>query len=522
VRPDLDIGSNKLRGYDWFKNFTTFRNKARGHDAAPAELLERVCPDLEESLNILVENYSLFKRPWAHLSKQLAGSYKVVELSNGKHSFAPLSSRVRRPRIELSDGVYIHFDETQAFDQVGKVDMLYVNEDVKDFYFPNGAFTEKRFELLSYVTGATLFGESLPYLQPTESLPSSETQGIEVLDLQGNTFGNLPPTSTDYIHRPILESELAEVIQDDRYPIITLHGRGGIGKTSLALSSIRQVMEAERYGAVFWFSARDVDLFPEGPKPVKQQIRTVRDIADEFVRLMKPKEAEKSSFKSNEYLGDCLKKSPIEQPLLFIFDNFETIQNPVELYKWISSYVRIPNKVLITTRLRDFKGDYPIEVGGMTEEESETLIDLTTDKLRIKHLVNSKLKQDVCRESEGHPYVIKILLGEIAKLPQKPKIDRIIASKDAILDALFERIYQSLSLSAKQVFLTLCNSHQIVPRIALEAVLLRPDNERIDVDEAINEISQMSLIQITSSREEHDIGLTHCNRIPDRNGPDAR
>jgi hypothetical protein len=42
---------------------------------------------------------------------------------------------------------------------------------------------------------------------------------------------------------------------------------------------------------------------------------------------------------------------------LFVFDNFETVRSPAELYIWIDTYVRPPDKVLITTRFRDFKGD---------------------------------------------------------------------------------------------------------------------------------------------------------------------
>lgn len=36
--------------------------------------------------------------------------------------------------------------------------------------------------------------------------------------------------------------------------------------------------------------------------------------------------------------------------------------------------IRLPNKVVITTRFRDFKGDYPVEIVGMTEKESFSLI----------------------------------------------------------------------------------------------------------------------------------------------------
>jgi hypothetical protein len=81
--------------------------------------------------------------------------------------------------------------------------------------------------------------------------------------------------------------------------------------------------------------------------------------------------------------------------------------------------------------------------------------------------------------------VIKILLGEVAKAGELVKVERIVADSDEILKALFERTYSGLSPVAKRVFLTLCNWRSLVPQIALEAVLLRPSNEKMDVLSAL-------------------------------------
>ena len=66
---------------------------------------------------------------------------------------------------------------------------------------------------------------------------------------------------------------------DDRRPIITLVGRGGIGKTSLAIQVIHKLFSEERYQAIVWFSARDVDLSLEGPKPVRASVFTSEDLS---------------------------------------------------------------------------------------------------------------------------------------------------------------------------------------------------------------------------------------------------
>ena len=90
---------------------------------------------------------------------------------------------------------------------------------------------------------------------------------------------------------------------------------------------------------------------------------------------------------------------------------------------------------------------------------------------------------------------MKVLLGEVAKESRLVKIERIVASKDEMLDALFERTYVALTPAAKRVYLTLCRWRSLIPQIALEAVLIRPTNEKMDVEAAIDELVRSSFIE---------------------------
>ena len=304
-----------------------------------------------------------------------------------------------------------------------------------------------------------------------------------------------------------LEEKLIERLADDRHLIVTLVGRGGIGKTSLAVHVLRQLAQSERFEAVLWFSARDIDLLPQGPKLVKPPVLTVEDVAAEFVRLMDPAEASEKGFRKLQYLSAALSKSPVG-PMLFVFDNFETLRNPVEFYEWLDTYIRPPNKILITTRFRDFKGDYPVEVTGMTESEFDRLVDATADTLGITAILTKEYRNELYSESEGHPYVAKVLLGEVAKSRRLVKIERIVATQDDILDALFERTYSSLSPAGQRVFLTLCNWRSTIPQLALEAVLLRPSNDTMDVTRAVEEVIRTSLVEAATSPEDSEVFLS--------------
>ncbi len=225
------------------------------------------------------------------------------------------------------------------------------------------------------------------------------------------------------------------------------------------------------------------------------RVLTEKDIANEFVNLFAPQDATDKSFKPLQYFGDALTKSPTGTPILFVFDNFETVRNPADLFEWLDMRIRLPNKILITTRNRDFKADYPIEVSGMTEDEANKLITAVAARLNIQHLLTDQYSEQVYQEADGHPYIIKVLLGEVAKENRLVKVERIVASKDEMLDALFERTYVGLSSAAKRVYLTLCRWRSFIPQVALEAVLIRPTNEKMDVEDAVEELIRSSFVE---------------------------
>ena len=485
----------------WFQLFATLRNKTRGHAAPQGQQCADACGPLERSVGLFVERFTLFQRPWAYLHQNFSRKYRVTPIAGDQSSFEHLK---RETRHHHRPGVYVAFDGA-----ISPVELMESDVDASDFLFANGQFKDNQYEVLSYTTNSRRRVSAERFLTTTEPLPQSHTQGTGRLDVVGNAFANLPPLSRGYVERARLEADLVEQLKLDRHPIVTLAGSGGTGKTSMALKVLGDMtsLPESPFLAILWFSARDIDLLPEGAKPVRPHTLSLRDFSKEFVRLIEPAERNVGGFRPKDYFAAALERSPIG-PTLFVFDNFETVDSPPELFRWIDTYVRLPNKVLITTRIRDFAGDYPIEVAGMSEHEAGVLIDGVSSELHIAELVTDQYRGEVYRESDGHPYVIKILLGESARMGTAARPSRIVAGKDQILGALFERSFALLSVAAQRVFLTLCSWRSVVPRIALEAILLRPENERFDVATAVDELRRMSLVEELVSSEDSQVFLS--------------
>ena len=479
--------SNRFQGRDWFKSFVRLRNGTRGHGAPSTTELGLACIPLKSSILEVATNITLFALPWAYLHRNLSGKYRVTAWSDLDETLENLK---RDNSHSLTDGVYVSLREPR------RVNLMESDAEGSDYWFANGGFAAGKYEMLSYLTNDRLFPPSDLYLHPVEQLPPSETQGIGLLDAKRNTFTNLPDPLPKYVLRPQLEDNLSEQLADPtRHFIVTLTGRGGIGKTSTALQVITTLIESDQcpYDVVVWFSARDIDLLESGPKNVQPHGVSIDDFAKEYARLHNPGEMHVRGFDPREYFARQLAGDTIG-PTLFVFDNFETTTSPQEVFHWLDTYVRNPNKVLITSRDRRFTGDYVVRVQGMTYSEAEELIDRTSDSLRIKASLSQEYTDRIIEESNGHPYIIKLMLGEVARSGAS-RPERIMAGQDEALIALFERSYNRLAPAAQRVFLTLCNWRSSVPSLAVEAVLLRPENERMDVQAAIEELVQSSFVE---------------------------
>ncbi|QQG64756.1 NB-ARC domain-containing protein [Desulfobulbus oligotrophicus] len=482
----------------FFEFGVMIRNRTKGHGTPTSDQCYDVCPKLQQAVDLVLEKYVLFNHDWAHLYRNLSRKYRVSKLLGDCAEFDYLKTTRDH---NLQDGVYFNLDT------LIEVKLISTKPGIPNIYLPNGNYRDRAYELLSYFSNDIDQGDATSWSKPPGRLPPSHTEGKQNLDTLGNTFTNLPQPPSGYIKRDQIERDLeTELRTKDRHPIVTLTGLGGIGKTTVALEVINRIAKGSScpYEVILWLSSRDVDLLDTGPKPVTPKVVSKSTISNVVVELLEPSQRSDSEFDPIQFFQKCLTHGSAGCTLV-VLDNFETVDDPADIFAWIDTHVRLPNKVLITTRFRDFQGDYPIDVGGMTDSEAFDLIDQEATRLEISNLIPDQYKHELVAESDGHPYVIKVLLGQVANERKAVKPARIVAGADQLLTALFERTYASLSPAAQRVFLLLSSWRSVVPEIAVEAVVLRPDNERFDVQGAIRELRRFSLIEEVPSASENEM-----------------
>jgi hypothetical protein len=161
----------KLEGRSWFTLFAELRNATRGHGALQPAVCAKIAPELEQSLQLMIDRFSLFGREWAYLHKNLSGKFRVVKVSDSDHNFAPLKSSQPDLWGSLQNGLYIFLGRPC------RIELMFTDADLTDFRLPNGNFRMAGFETISYLTDVKQVEGSGPYLIPATQLPSSETQG---------------------------------------------------------------------------------------------------------------------------------------------------------------------------------------------------------------------------------------------------------------------------------------------------------------------------------------------------------
>lgn len=461
------------------------RNKTKAHGAVGADFFERANASYIAATEGLVKNCPAFKWEWLHLSVRPAkDNVRALHLLGLDPKHVPSEDaaelRPRQPGLHL---------RTAARGTVFFCGMLMeATRECTGFFLPNGGFTAQgQGEFIDYASGATKQVDLKGYILPPAPLPRSATEGEPCLDVCSNVFGNLPPCPEGYVERKSLQDELTERLLDKNHTIITLHGRGGIGKTSLALFVAHELSGRDHppFDMIIWLSARDLELRLSGPVEVRRGIANL----DEVARLVGALCAVGTTL---EALASLLQSPTCARSagILLVFDNLETLDDPRGLHKFLDTHTHIPNKVLITSRERAFKADYPIEVGGMEPPEALELLRRTSMALGIEGIVTAAAQEEIIDYTGAHPYVMRVLLGEIAKERRWVPLRSLVPRRGDLLNAVFERSFNKLSDDGRWVFLALGNWRSLVPELTLLVVV---GQREIDVEAGIEECLRLSL-----------------------------
>lgn len=271
-----------------------------------------------------------------------------------------------------------------------------------------------------------------------------DVEALLPADSFGATANNLPTPDFDETSLLGRREERKQVTRalSGSWPVITILGDGGIGKTALALQICYDLIDSKEcpFEAIVWASARNAEL-------TSREITRIGTAVQDSLGLFASAAAELGGSASRERVIDELLDMMRSFPILLVLDNVETV-----LDERIPEFLRdIPkdSKVLITSRI-GVKTEQPIKLSGISMDDSIKLLRILGSRRGIELLRGARDEElrSWAEQMGGRPAYIKWFVAGI-QAGQIP--ERLLADNGLILDFCMSNVYDYLSTDAKDV-----------------------------------------------------------------------
>lgn len=305
--------------------------------------------------------------------------------------------------------------------------------------------------------------------------------------LSKRAYQNLPPRFGKFLGRKADTARVLEGLRS-RWPVISIEGLGGVGKTTLALELAHSVLdnsERSKFRAVVWVSAKDR---PHQKQWLTDVLNTICRVLD-YINIMQLP-LEEQAIEIDQLLR--------QHRTLIVVDNFETIEDP-QLEDWIMR-VPEPSKILLTSRYRQMRSTWAIHLGGLTEDEALTFIRHHAKRLELNklQLANDRQLLPLAKVTEGNPKALQMALSHIKRgvISLAQVVDYLHASSQAANDIfvdLYARIWELLDEDARNLLRVI---PFFVDTISKEAFGAAANLSGFKLDSALVQLTDMALLSI--------------------------
>jgi len=282
------------------------------------------------------------------------------------------------------------------------------------------------------------------------------------------------------------------------YPVVTIVGEGGIGKTALALRCLYDLLDeqGEQYDAIVWVSMKTAALTQAGVRDLTGAIKSTLGLLSEIVtQLGNPKAAASSE---DELIDEIVEYLELYRVVVAI-DNLETISTGS--LRALLERIPAKSKVLLTSRVGvgEFEVRYPLQ--GLDEKTSISLFRIYARLLgvfEISRLDDGHVK-GYCRKLFQSPLLIKWFVSSVGRGADPAKI-LVGEGRDfsAALSFCFENLFDRFGSQEKIVIHCLACAKQSLS--SAEIRFLAVDLTDIDAEIALSALHNSSIVSRAKSQ----------------------
>lgn len=277
------------------------------------------------------------------------------------------------------------------------------------------------------------------------------------------------------------------------YPVITVTGEGGLGKTALATKACYDLIDDENnpFEAIIWTTAKATKLTATEIIGINDSINTSIGILQKAGSLIDDTQSEDPMGKILSHLSAF--------PTLLVIDNLETVLD--ENVRQLVKNIPVGSKILFTSRTSIGAFDFPVPLEPLSMQEATTLLRFTAKFWSVPFLAEAKndTLRGFCKKLESNPLFIKWFVQAISS-GRSP--ESVLNNRKLILKFCLSSVLENISQQALEILetLVLLGSPQNEP-----ALIFYSDAPDIDVQRSLNELLASNLVRIVKSeKEEHN------------------
>lgn len=222
-------------------------------------------------------------------------------------------------------------------------------------------------------------------------------------------INDIPPIWASFVGRDNERRQLQDFLENSKSPIMLVYGPRGVGKSSLVCYVANEFKD--RFSSVVWIDRTNaLELFEDMNDDIFISLNGVKEDGTNSIKNRIFTDHQKKNGEMNPKVDEAKKAllgKSSNLPFLLIVDDFdeeysllETRNDELALCGYIERFVNHPNKIIITSRLRENSfnglGFDMLEVGLLQKQDVDMLVKRYLGKLDDSVLVNANI-EDTCK-----------------------------------------------------------------------------------------------------------------------------
>lgn len=282
------------------------------------------------------------------------------------------------------------------------------------------------------------------------------------------------------------------------FPVISIVGEGGVGKTALALKVAYEILEDPKrpFDAVVWVSSKTTQITIHEIKEIKDSISTsvgvIQEISNQVIGLP-------SSQVGFEEIIEYLATFKIA---LFI-DNLETILD--ENIKNFVGSLPMGSKIIITSRIGLGAYEYPVKLQGIDESYASQLLRVLAKIRGVDTLstLEEKTLRVYANRMYCNPSYIKWFVSSV-QTGLSP--ESVLQNSNMFLEFCMSNVYQYLSVNARN----LTSAMQCAPGLRdVPELSYMTDFDSLTINKALQELMSTNMLSQSSKAKGASIKNTY-------------